>query len=133
MKCPAQSCPTLCNAMDCSFCPSDSPGKNTGVGSRSLLQGIFLIQGSNLGLPHCRLTLYHLSHQGIPVKSLQIINAREDVEKKDPFLFTMIIILNFHKKYQSLSRKKAPNYGAFEVKEKPSFNKSSFSVSLLLK
>ena len=27
--------------------PWNSPGKNTGVGSRSLLQGIFLIQGSN--------------------------------------------------------------------------------------
>ena len=29
-----------------------------------LLQGIFLTQGSNPGLPHCRQTLYHLSHQG---------------------------------------------------------------------
>ena len=37
----------------------DSPGKNTGVGCHSLLQGIFLTQGSNLGLPHCRQTLYH--------------------------------------------------------------------------
>ena len=32
----------------------NSPGKNTGVGSQSLLQGIFLTQGSNPGLPHCR-------------------------------------------------------------------------------
>ena len=32
------------------LCPWDSPGKNTGVGSHSLLQGIFPIQGSNLGL-----------------------------------------------------------------------------------
>ena len=31
----------------------DSPGKNTGVGSHSIFQGIFLIQGLNLGLPHC--------------------------------------------------------------------------------
>ena len=29
-----------------------------------LLQGIFPTQGLNLGLPHCRQTLYHLSHQG---------------------------------------------------------------------
>ena len=29
-----------------------------------LLQGIFLTQGSNSGLLHCRRTLYHLSHQG---------------------------------------------------------------------
>ena len=29
------------------LCPWDSPGKNTGVGSHSLLQGIFPTQGSN--------------------------------------------------------------------------------------
>ena len=29
------------------LCPWDSPGKNTGVGSHFLLQGIFLTQGSN--------------------------------------------------------------------------------------
>ena len=48
-----QSCPTLCDPMDCSppmlFCPWDSPGKNIGVGCHVLLQGIFLTQGSN---PH---------------------------------------------------------------------------------
>ena len=43
------------------------PGKNTGVGSHSLLQGIFPTQGSNLGLLHCRQILYHLSHQGSPI------------------------------------------------------------------
>ena len=44
----------------------DSPGKHTGLGSHALLQGIFPIQGSNPGLPHCRWILYHLSHQGSP-------------------------------------------------------------------
>ena len=39
-------------------------GKNTGVGCHSLLQEIFLTQGLNPGLPHCRQTLYRLSHQG---------------------------------------------------------------------
>ena len=34
--------------------PWNSPGQNTGVGSLSLLQGIFPTQGSNPGLPHCR-------------------------------------------------------------------------------
>ena len=58
----AQSCPVLCNPTDCS--PWDSPGQNTGVGSLSLLQGIFPTQGSNPGLPHCRQILYQLSHQG---------------------------------------------------------------------
>ena len=48
--------------------PSEPPRKpkNTGVGSLSLLQRIFLIQGSNPGLPHCRQILYCLSHQGSP-------------------------------------------------------------------
>ena len=32
----------------------DFPGKNTGVGSHFLLQGIFLTQGSNPHLLHCR-------------------------------------------------------------------------------
>ena len=41
--------------------PWDAPGKNTGVGSHSRLQGIFLTQGLNLGLLHCRQILYHLS------------------------------------------------------------------------
>ena len=53
------------NPMDCSppsSSPRNSPGRNTGVGSHSLLQGIFPNQGSNLGLPHCRWILYSLSH-----------------------------------------------------------------------
>ena len=44
--------------------PWDSPGKNTGVDCHSLLQGIFLTQGLNPGLPHSWLIIYHLSHQG---------------------------------------------------------------------
>ena len=114
----AQSCPTLCDPMDCSpsgssvhgifqarvlewgacaikstwkwkservsrsvvsdslwphglgptrlLCPFSFPGKNTGVGSHSLLQGIFLTQGLNPGLLYCRQILYHLNHQGSP-------------------------------------------------------------------
>ena len=46
------------------YSPWNSPGQNTGVGSLSLLQGIFPTQGSNLGLPHCRRILYQLSHKG---------------------------------------------------------------------
>ena len=44
----------------------DFPGNSTGVGCHFLLQGIFLTQGLNPGLPRCRQTLYHLSHQGNP-------------------------------------------------------------------
>ena len=56
------------------LCPSHSPGKNTEVGSCSLLQGLFQTQGLNLGLPNCRRILYHVSHQGSPCSPiLQLI------------------------------------------------------------
>ena len=66
-----QSCPTLCNPMNCSglarlLCPWDSPGKNTGVGCHALLQQMFPIQGLNPGLLNCRQIPYCLSHQGSP-------------------------------------------------------------------
>ena len=48
------------------YSPWNSPGQNTGVGSCSLLQGIFPTQGSNPGLPHCRWILYQLSHKWSP-------------------------------------------------------------------
>ena len=52
------------------LCPWNSPGKNTGVGSLSLLQGIFPTQGSNRGLLHCRQILYQLSYLHIDLKIL---------------------------------------------------------------
>ena len=67
----AKSCLTLCDTMDSNptrlLCPWDSPGRNTGVGCRFLLQGIFPTQGSNpclLSLLHCRLILYHWATWG---------------------------------------------------------------------
>ena len=65
-------------------------GQNTGVGSLSLLQGIFSTQGSNPSLLHCRWILYQLSHKGSPFsgqngyqKSL-LKNTGEGVEKREP-------------------------------------------------
>ena len=48
------------------YSPWNSPDQNTGVGILSLLQVIFLTQGSNPGLQHCRWVLYQLSHKGSP-------------------------------------------------------------------
>ena len=48
------------------FCPWDFPGKNTGVGCHFLVQEIFLTQGLNPDLPHCRQTLY----QGSPFEAI---------------------------------------------------------------
>ena len=46
------------------YSPWNSPGQNTGVGSLFLLQRIFLIEGSNPGLLHCRRILYQVRHKG---------------------------------------------------------------------
>ena len=48
--------------------PAEPQGKlkNTGVGSLSLLQWIFLTQELNQGLLHCRWIVYQLSYQGSP-------------------------------------------------------------------
>ena len=67
-----QSCPTLCDPVDCSP-PGSSvheifPGKDTGGGCHFLLHGIFPTQGSNLRLLHCRQILYQLSYKGSPTK-----------------------------------------------------------------
>ena len=66
------------------ICPGDFPGKNTGVGCHFLLQGIFPIQGLNLGLLHWQVHSLRLSHQGSPslcvkvkVKSLSRVRLFE--------------------------------------------------------
>ena len=63
-----QSCPTLCDPINWgppgfSSGSWNSPGKNTGVGCHSLLQGIFPTQGLNPGLLHRRQILYHLGYR----------------------------------------------------------------------
>ena len=63
----------------------NSLGQNLGVGSLSLLQGIFPTQGSNPGLPHCRQILYQLSHKGSPNQA-----AKESVAIIWKLIFTPI-------------------------------------------
>ena len=58
----AQSCPTLCDPMDYTVSPWNSPGQDTGVGSLSLLQGIFLTQELNPSLLHYSQIFYQLQH-----------------------------------------------------------------------
>ena len=56
------SCVRLCDLMDYS-----PPGSSIhGIFQARILWGAISIQGSNPGLPHCRQTLFHLSHQGSP-------------------------------------------------------------------
>ena len=67
--------PTLCDPMDCSLSGSSIHGlfqaRVLEWIAISFSRGIFPTQGSNLGLPHCRQTLYCLSHQGSRLSFLQ--------------------------------------------------------------
>ena len=73
-------CPTLCHPMDSSV---SMVGKNTGIGCRALLQGIFSTQEwKNLGLLHCRQLLYQLSYQYLPRKCLLEIFTKMSHKKK---------------------------------------------------
>ena len=58
------------------LCPWNFPGKNTGEGCCFLLLWIFPTQGSNLGLPHCRQIIYHVSHKGSPFLSLEELSVK---------------------------------------------------------
>ena len=65
-----KSCPTLCNPMHCSLPCSSVHGIFQArvlewVAISFSRQRIFPTQESNPGLPHCRQTLYHLSHQEV--------------------------------------------------------------------
>ena len=62
--------------------PFEQPGKpnNTGVGSLSLLQGIFPTQESNWHLLRCRRILYQLSYQGRPAPV--VVEVKEDALAK---------------------------------------------------
>jgi len=95
--------------MDCSQLGSsvhgDSPGKNTGVGCHALLQGIFPIQGSNPGLPHCRQILYYLSHQGssYSLSKFQLYNSVINCSHHVLHYNLMIIFLK-SEKYQTFKK-----------------------------
>ena len=65
-KVKAKLCLTLCNPMNYTVHGSLQARVLEWVGSLSLLQGIFPIQGLKPGILHCRWILYQLTHQGNP-------------------------------------------------------------------
>ena len=106
------------------YSPWDSPGQNTGVGSLSLLQGIFPTQGSNPGLPHCGRIFYQLSHKGSPTLltvACQLINEEgmignhysatpvittEGIMQKNAFGFLLIMSMSWKIRLLPPSKKK---------------------------
>ena len=79
--------------------------KNTGVGSLSLLQGIFPTKESNQGLLHCRWIFYQLSYQGNPVHTCPIIQMRKLKFKSymSKFIIHLTNIYKIHTPYQKPS------------------------------
>ena len=78
--------------------PWDSPRKNTGMGCHSLLQGIFLTQGSNLCLLHWQMDSLPLSNQGSPMCMCVVLcNFRLDstVLQTLSFLWSLWLLLEF--------------------------------------
>ena len=93
-----QSCLTLCDPMDCSL-----PGSSVhGTLQARILEWIFLTQGSNSGLLHCRQILYLLSYQGSPnITSAQ--NCWKIIHKKRihiHFVRTPSLPFLFYKPYE---------------------------------
>ena len=93
-----QSCPTLCDPMDCSPAGSSVHGI---LQARVLewvampsSRGIFPTQGLNPGLPHCRQILYHLSHQDLSHNKSDMLNQRGQFFKQ--LLFFPLAFWNLH-------------------------------------
>ena len=87
------------------YSPWNSPGHNTGVGSLSLLQGIFPTQVSNPGLSHCRRILYQLSHKGSPWGKDYCTNSKHlfQAAQKSLLNFWVRVCLKPHPSFWSVS------------------------------
>ena len=92
-----ESCSVMSNSLQFRglYSPWNSPGQNNGVGSLSLLQGIFPTQGSNPGLLDYRQILYQLEPQGKPpypyMTGKTIASTRRTfVSKEMSLLFNML-------------------------------------------
>ena len=109
-----QSCLTLCNPHGL-YSLWNSSGQNTGVGSFSLLQGIFPTQGSNPGLPHWRWILYQLGYKGIVCKEwMREKGVREGAYEKKKCVSFMTIRMSEGSTIGEIGiqRDKSPNLGS---------------------
>ena len=94
----------------------NSPGKKTGVGCHSLLQGIFPTQGSNPSLPRCWQILYHLSHQGSPFRIRDLIFTLQHSKIKCNIQFSIVHQSCFFLIFRIRDLKNTPmNYGKLYI------------------
>ena len=95
-----QSCPTLCDPMDCSplgSCVHEIFQARILEWVRHfLLQGIFLTQGSNPGLLYCRQILYQLSYKGSPKSAFSSVQSLSHICLCDPMDRSMPGLLVHH-------------------------------------
>ena len=69
------------------FCPLDSPGKNTGVGSHAFLQGLFPTQGEN----QCFLSLLYWQ-----VSSLPLVLREKPLNYYYTVPLSFVVVLLYH-------------------------------------
>ena len=108
LACLVQLCLALCDPIDCSL-----PGSSVhGILHARILEwvaipfsrGIFLTQGLNWGLLHCRQILYHLSHQGSPLKpSLLLQMAKFHIFMTEECIYVCVCIFIYHTFFIHLS------------------------------
>ena len=81
----------------------EDSGQNTGESSLSLLQGLFLTQGSNPSLPHSRQILYQLSHKesvvwiilNLKINTIKLLSRTESLTEKE--LLGGLILVNLNR------------------------------------
>ena len=126
----SQSCLTLWDPKDSSMPGSSVHGKNIGVGSHSLLQGIFPTQGLEPGLLHRRRTLRHLNLQETALNDLpnemHFPSFHYSLLK---FYFVSDTVLHSH--FSQMERQSTSI--SWETYKLPERRKSMFSTTLLKK
>ena len=119
--------------------PSEPPGKpkNTGVGSLSILQGIFPTQELNWDLLHCRWILYQLSYQESPIKTRVL--CKYTFQQSLLWTWTLICYLitwpKERKKVKSLSRVRlfvTPWMVAYQAPQSMGFSRQEYWSGLPL-
>ena len=104
----AQSCPDSWRPHGL-YSPWNSPGQNTGVGSCSLLQGIFPTQGLNPSPLHCRQILYQLSHKETHIWSLMLALSFQSKNKEWKILLACCTVQQNNKKWRKTESQRRAN------------------------
>ena len=110
--------------------PWNSPGQNTGVGSLSLLQGIFPTQGSKPSLPHCRWILlptelslfvnpfdpkWKQAQDAQPPKEYHLVPPSFELSISLSYCYVFMVTLKISKAVYPRWSQDVPDFFAFEI------------------